>query len=453
MKNKSILLVIAILLIGLSLAGGTYAYLTMAVGVTNGNYTTNTTCFNIDYNISNEGSGQDITGTLFPSSGPSGGLSRRVGIKVNASCSTDGLGTLKLHINSGTSSSLMTAASSYCQDRKTLEAISGISTEVACDTAGGRWRGYGDSFCENPATLQRLDDDYSYGNQEDCEGDGYVWKSGGSPLKYAIYDNNDATGTILAKGYITSADINADKTIYTNFLIDSNQAYYYIFIWLDGYLVDNTVNDLPFSGYIKAEASQVVSSYVYTANVYDDFATNENQVIVGQTIPNTITQYSTPEAAMAALKTFGGGTTDYPFFLRHKLGNGIVFESSIGFVVTPTMAANNSGMTAGTYYLKAIATGKSEYFEGGDWICKSAYLNNNECISPYYSQNVNTLRSAFGTNSGYCEDGSDSFYCYLSSGFNTYTGKTGYVEVSYSYDDMSYCTAGGDVSSCWIIGD
>ena len=383
MKNKSILLVIAILLVGLSLAGGTYAYLTMAANVTNGNYTTNTTCFNIDYNISNEGSGQDITGTLFPSSGPSGGLSGRVGIKVNASCSTNGLGTLKLHINSSTSSSLMTAASSYCQNRKTLEAISGISTEADCNTAGGRWQGYGDSFCEDPATLQRMTD---YTTENACTGAGGTWKSGGSPLKYAVYDNNAATGAPLSKGYITSTDINNDKTIYTDFVIDSNQAYYYIFIWLDGYLLDNAVNDLPFSGYIKAEANQTNVKTVYTFNQgtwvtelssYDPTTI----VILNEPLSNSITQYSSVNAVRTAHST-------QPFFLRHTVEDGIVSESYVAFIISSELAQENATVTAGTYYLRGGVDESSldtkPIYESNKSIMQSAFSNCGD-YSTYYT--------------------------------------------------------------------
>ena len=426
MKNKSILLVIAIVLVGLSLVGGTYAYLTMAASVTNGNYNTTTTCFNIDYNISNEGSGQDITGTLFPSSGPSGGLSGRVGIKVNAACSTRGIGTLKLHINSTTSSSLMTSASSYCQNRKTLEPIANITTEADCTTAGGRWRGYGDSFCENSVTLQRMTD---YTTENACTGAGGTWKTGGSPLKYAVYDNNAATGIPLSKGYITSTDINTDKTIYTDFIIDSNQQYFYIFIWLDGYLVDNAVNDLPFGGYVKAEANQAPNEQtVYTVNLYDGNATGWNSVWIGQTIPSGITQYTSPGEAITALEAAyssanSGATTSLPFFLRHKIGDGTVWcvtedgntycpfetqsecesanwgtctssvvtngvtESYVGFVVTPTMAANNPGMVAGTYYLRGgdngasfVDNAKTIYDAFGGVGC---YLDGNSGGNPY----------------------------------------------------------------------
>ena len=448
MKNKTILLVIAVLLVGLSLAGGTYAYLTMAANVTNGNYNTTTTCFDIDYNINNEGSGQDITGTLFPSSGPSGGLSGRVGLKTKSSCSTNGLGTLKLHINSTTSTNLMTSASSYCQNRKTLEPITGVTTKEDCQTAGGRWQGYGDSYCENQATLQRMT---NYTTESTCTAAGGAWKTGGSPLKYAVYDNSNATGTPLSNGYITSTDINGDITIYDNFIIDSTQQYYYIFIWIDGYLVDNAVNDLPFSGSVSANANQANVKWVYTANLYDENATGFNSVWIGQSVPVGITQYNTPDAAITALETAysnanSGATKSLPLFLKHTVADGTLWcaneydngvangnsfcafpsqaacnsriseweydnitytcaqntftggvaESYVGFVVTSEMAANNPGMVAGTYYLRGGDNGAS-FVENAKTIYDAfggvgCYLDGNSGGNPY----TTTPSSYFG---------------------------------------------------------
>jgi len=320
MKNKSIILIISILFIGLGIAGGTYAFLSSSVNATNNSYNTVTGCFNIDYTIDNGDSTQDITGTLFPSSGPSGGLSGRVSLKANATCGISGIGTLKLHINSGTSSNLMTSASSYCENRSTMQPISGTSTKAECAKVGGRWRGYGDSYCEDDYTLERLTD-YDSSN---CSSNGGTWKSGGSPLKYAVYNNASATGIPIGMGYITSSDIGNDIVIADNIYINNTQLYYYIFVWIDGYLVGNEVNNLPFNGYVKAEASQ--DPYVYTVNDFD------TRVAIGSAIPSNVTQYATAEAAMAA---FG-----HPFFLRHRIQNGVVSESYVGVAITNDLATS-----------------------------------------------------------------------------------------------------------------
>lgn len=254
-KKKNVLLSIAVIMIGLMFSGGTYAYLARTVNTTNQIYNAKSLCFLIDYNINNVSNGQDISGTLFPSEGINGGLTGRVGLKVNSSCNLSGTGTLKLHINNGTSSSLMTPATSYCEDRSTLEKINGITTETACkaDNVKGRWRGYGDSYCENPNTLERMPD---YKTSSTCTSHSGTWTSGGSPLKYAIYDNATMSGNPISKGRITSNDINNDITIKDNISITTEQKYFYIYIWLDGYQTDNTFTELPFSGYISASAIQ-----------------------------------------------------------------------------------------------------------------------------------------------------------------------------------------------------
>ena len=265
MKNRKIIYTLWILTILFTMLGGTFAYLSNNLNVTNGAYSLDSHCFNVDYNINNVDGSQDITGTLFPSSTHNKGLSGRVSMKINSSCDMNGMGELKLHINSTTSSKLTTSATSYCENKSTLEAISGITTKLACNTAGGRWQGYGDYYCESNTTLERL---AQYNNELNCTGNGGTWKSGGSPLKYAVYNNESGNGSPLSVGYITSSDIGNDKTIYNDFVVTGNQDYYYIFIWLDGYLTDSTYTNLPFSGYITANAMQVQNdTYTITFDV------------------------------------------------------------------------------------------------------------------------------------------------------------------------------------------
>ena len=251
--KKLIGAIIGVIMFAALIAGATYAALSRTVNTTNETQNVASLCFLIDYNINNTDGTQDITGTMFPSGTIAKGLNGRVGLKINSSCTLNGTGTLKLHINNTTSSALTTPAASYCENRKTLEKIDGITTASDCSTAGGRWRGYGDSYCENPNTLERMPD---YTTQSDCTSNNGSWKTGGSPLKYAVYDNATLTGNPIAKGPITSSNIGNDITLKDNIEITSTQQYYYIYIWLDGYQTDNTYTELPFSGYIKAEAIQ-----------------------------------------------------------------------------------------------------------------------------------------------------------------------------------------------------
>ena len=420
MRNKNFILLITVLFVGLALAGGTYAFLTSSVNITNNVYNTVTGCFNVDYTIDNGDNTQDITGTLFPSTNASGGLNGRVGIKANTTCGLNGIGTLKLHINSETSSTFMTSASSYCEDRGTMEPITGISTEADCQTTGGRWRGYGDSYCESNTTLERLTD---YTDSSSCANHSGTWKSGGSPLKYAVYSNATATGAPLSKGYITAADIGNDVTIYDGFIVDATQDYYYVFIWLDGYLVDNSVNNLSFGGYIKAEAVQ--ANFVYTVN------TNA-YITLEQAIPSSVTQYTTPTAAMSAFN-------NYPFFLMHRMQGGVVSETYLGFVVTSAMVQDNSGLTAGTYYLKAFIN-ESNLSTQPTFIANRAIL-----LSAFSSSNCNSSGIYY-----HCEVASNGLEVYIYKNGDTwaelYTHNGGVPSCNAAYDVASqswqaYCTS------------
>ena len=254
MKNKNILIIVAIALIGLTLVGSTYAYLTFSLDITNDNYNNiSTHCFGITYNVNNVDGSTDITGTLFPSSAPTKGLTGRVGFSSDETCSITGLGTIKLNIASTTSSTLTTPASSYCESRSTLEPLTEYTTEASCSEANGRWRGYGDAYCENPNTLERMED---YTTESECTTNSGSWVTGGSPLKYAVYTSTDSSASPVSVGRINSTDIGNTITIYDNFSVTPTMTYYYIYIWLDGYLTDNTHTNLPFEANITASVRQ-----------------------------------------------------------------------------------------------------------------------------------------------------------------------------------------------------
>ena len=462
-KGKRILIILAIAFIGLSLVGSTYAYLTMSLNVNNGTYNNVAThCFGVTYNAQNVDGSTDITGTLFPSGTSKKGLTGRVGFSSDPTCSLTGLGTINLNIANGTSSTLTTPASSYCESRNTLEPLPEYTTEAACTTAGERWRGYGDSYCENPNTLERMED---YTTESDCTTHSGSWRTGGSPLKYAVYTSTAANATPVSVGRITSSDIGNTMTIYNNFVVTPDETFYYIYIWLDGYLTDNTHTNLPFSATISASVSQNPNAapvrYVYTANLSD-----YNSVWIGMEIPNTITIYNTPEDAMTGLKTASGfTTTNFPFFLRHIIANGTLWcasngtknyciyatqtecnsevtsdwgngytcisrsytsgvsESYLGFIITSEMAMANSGMTAGTYYLKGGDNGRA------------------------YNDNKAVLQSAFGASSGYCTEYSSNFACVV-PGINLLAYSNGRVYVS-GYANFTCAVGESGSSGCF----
>lgn len=273
-KNKKIL-IFGIILGVVLIAGGTYAFLTMALNVQNGNVNGKLECFQINYNACNlwdvNGDGVidendvtayqeytigiinenyvyydyngdgiinntdylqfngclmnrinigDLRGTLFPSTEITGGLFGSLAMGVNSACNITGTGTIYLHVGTESSVTLL---------RKT------------------------DGHCENPTTLETLT---SYTSSNECLTDGNKWVTDGSALKYAVYDNAMGTGVPLSVGYITGGDIGEDIPLYTGFDVNSTNNRYYMFIWLDGNLTNEDYEDLPFSGYIHASVVQ-----------------------------------------------------------------------------------------------------------------------------------------------------------------------------------------------------
>ena len=276
-KNKKIL-IFGIILGVVLIAGGTYAFLTMALNVQNGNVNGKLECFQINYNACNlwdvngdgvidtndsaalndyfngtvnenyiyrdlNGDGAinnldatlfsdclngtqtnnsvgDLRGTLFPSTEITGGLFGSLAMGVNSACNITGTGTIYLHVGTESSVTLL---------RKT------------------------DGHCENSTTLETLT---SYTSSNECLTDGNKWVTDGSALKYAVYDNAMGTGVPLSVGYITGGDIGEDISLYTGFDVNSTNNRYYMFIWLDGNFTNEHYEDLPFSGYIHASVVQ-----------------------------------------------------------------------------------------------------------------------------------------------------------------------------------------------------
>lgn len=101
-KSKYLILVFGIISFGFMLVGGTFAFLSFTATVTNAVYNGTTTCFLVDYS-----SGQAITGTMFQSSTPKGGLTGSVTMNIKSSCNVNGAGTITLNVGSDTGSILL----------------------------------------------------------------------------------------------------------------------------------------------------------------------------------------------------------------------------------------------------------------------------------------------------------------------------------------------------------
>ena len=219
-KKKGILIAITIIMIGLLISGGTYALLTQQVVVTNGNYVTNTHCFNVTYQNDNT----SITGTLFPSGDVLGGINDYVLATADATCGLNGKGTLKMHIDSGTSDVLTGTVTAHCENEKTLETISEYTTQGACTAVTGN-----------------------------------KWVTDGTALKYAVFIGND----LYNSDYIKTSNIGNDIVIHDNFSVTSTTKNIEVYVWLDGYLSGDTYYDLPFNSSIRLETSQTKSTTTY----------------------------------------------------------------------------------------------------------------------------------------------------------------------------------------------
>lgn len=279
-KNKKIL-IFGVILGAILIAGGTYAFLTMALNVQNGNVNGKLECFQIDYNACNlwDVNGDDVidsndltalqdyvngtvndnyvyrdlngdgiinaadiqrfkaclsgnanliiptgannlSGTLFPTTNITGGLFGSLAMGVNSACNITGTGTIYLHVGTESSTTLLRKTDGHCENASTLETISNYTTSSECVSNNGKW------------------------------------VSDGSALKYAIYDNAAGTGVPLGVGYITGGDIGEDIPMYSGFAVNATNKRYYIFIWMDGSLTNEDYEDLSFSGYIHASVVQ-----------------------------------------------------------------------------------------------------------------------------------------------------------------------------------------------------
>ncbi len=100
--------------------------------------------------------------------------------------------------------------------------------------------------------------------------------------------------------------------------------------------------------YIQADSNGVevvhpLNGIVYTVN----HILTDGEIALDQEFPSTISYYETPEEALSALAAASG--QNLPFYLKHKVENGIVTESYVEVVVTEALAQANNGMGVGTY--------------------------------------------------------------------------------------------------------
>lgn len=243
-NKQTLFLVFGILLISMLIIGGTYAYLTWGIDVVNKNIVSSTTCFDIVYAIENDDNSTPITGTLIPSSGPGGGLSGKISMGISDSCKQiDGYGSFYLDVSTG--------------------------SDILFQTV--------DAHCENSQTLRTLVD---YTDQESCEAQtNGVWVTTGNALKYAIYTTDVINSdTVPVKvGYINKEGM---MGLYDNFAITNVTVNYYIYVWLDGNLSDDTYASQSFAADISASASQVEMELITTetGEAYAIYSVSDNSL-------------------------------------------------------------------------------------------------------------------------------------------------------------------------------
>ena len=259
---------------------------------------------------------------------------------------------------------------------------------------------------------------------------------------------------------------------------------YYLWIWLDAAETDSATMNQNFNMKLGGECTDAVSRELYTANLRDYNVEDFNTVYIGQKLSNNIVTYNTPDEAMNALKTAGGGATSYPFFLKHTIADGSlwyatnsvqglsieqrptspypsciyetssecnskisnsyvckektftqgVLESYVGFVVTPEMATANPGMVAGTYYLKGGDDGK-------------AFLDNAKIIYDAFG-GVGCYSDGASGGNPYTTTPSSDFSCYV-SGLDAYVTSDGIVGAYVDSDSGCNVDQGG-YSACGL---
>ena len=194
--------------------------------------------------------------------------------------------------------------------------------------------------------------------------------------------------------------------------------------------------------YVQADSNGVevehsLNGIVYTVNEYSASVTNPkwNSVWLNEPYPETILYFETPTDVLSYIATNFG--KEVPFYLKHKVENGIVTQQYVEFVVTDAMAQANPGMVPGVYALRGEKTMENDLSIVGE-----------DYIGLYYEANKEVIKTAFGyaTNPSRCGettgDGFRShFYCRV-SGLYARTYTTGAINL-YDTGD-SYCSLNKD---------
>ena len=284
-KKKLLMLIVAVVVSVVFLSGTTFAFLIFGNATILGHASFKSECFVVDYGIENDDGTFDITGTLLQTGGPKTGLSGKVEVSVKEECSVVGEGAIILNVLSADYPLLHSV--DYCQNPNTLERVKDYTSSSSCESAGYRW--VKKDHCENQHTLQTMK---NYTTESDCESAGYMWVRNKSALKYAVYE--DLNSYPIAVGYVSKAgriNLHAgiDLTDENGIILYGTKVPYYVYIWLDGEVADNSYAGVDFRGKIEFEAEQIEALAGGAYAIYSEtdnslrFYRLQNPVSVGST--------------------------------------------------------------------------------------------------------------------------------------------------------------------------
>lgn len=225
-KKRYFFLVMAIIIFGSILTGGTYAFLTWNASVSGEGLVGESSVFNFDYSYMNDDeTTSSISGLLMQTGYPRGGLNGKITMKASANNAAMANGFIYLTVESGTSSKLYSTVSAHCENPKTLETLPVYTSSTSCSSSGN------------------------------------TWVTSGSALKYALYRVTDVTHLDLVERYaypVAVGHINKTGkiTLRDIFVLSSKEQQYDLYIWLDGQLANSSYVSLKFSGSVSLGAEQ-----------------------------------------------------------------------------------------------------------------------------------------------------------------------------------------------------
>ena len=275
-------------------------------------------------------------------------------------------------------------------------------------------------------------------------------------FKYALTtDSTSCTNGVVASGTFQGATTNTEiRLLHNKSYSSTTNDPYYLYIWLDKDETNNNTQNQPFdislTGTCTDEAPTTFTGTIYrysteNLSIGDSIVPETKQAWCAnstefgnscdfgyswdteQECQNYVTEQNMANTTCGQGTVSIGGISSYEtnvsnlnrtIYLKHTVADDIVTESYVEFVVTPTMAGANNGMTAGTYYLK-----------GGD--NGTAFLDN-----------AKTIYDAFGSNCSsnpYITTPSSDFVCRVSGlfGASAYSGGSVNVGRCHVFNDGS----------------